>query len=827
MPCVFASVMRKSALPFPKIGSVVLLAVILAVVFFSYLPALENGFVFWDDDVHLYENITVRSLDAEHVGDIFKSTVNKIYIPLTTLSFAAEYHYFGYDPFIYHLDNLLLHLGVTALVFWLGLRLGLPAWGSGAAALLFGVHPVRVESVAWVTERKDVLYAFFYMAALLSYSRYLDFTKPDPSVQNKKSSRFLVLTTALGVLSMLAKPMALSLPLVLLLFDRFHGRRIGRGAILEKIPLILAVAGLAWVSYAAHARIPGKGVVEGFLIWSWTFVFYLRQFLFPFILVPVYRLPRPVGIFVPDYFLSVAVLCLLVFAVIRFRKHRWFIFSAAFYVLSIFFLLRYDEAKDTNIVADRFMYLPTLGFCFLLGYGFQRLLERGERTRLPARQVYAFPAVMGLVIVTGVFAAATYRQCRVWRGSISLWRHQLKIFPDEPVALNNLAAALREEEGYKKAEEVYRKSMEIRSEGLSLDSSGELMEHIRKVDDVIGLYAKAIEARPDFIDSYYHLGNLLGDIGRIPEAVEAYKKTLSLDYTYKDAHFSLGSLYQKAGDSSQAIFAFDQTIGLYPRDEDVYVSVISAYNEALKENPGNAAYRRAREKAMDRFMRLVNGRPARATSFFNLGYLYGEMGDFTRAVSAYQMALDINPNHGKALYNLGNLYRDKGRLAEALAMYQRTVKADPGKSDAFLSMGAIYDRRGNRELAKENFQKAIKADPRNARAWFNLGYVEEQAGILQKALDFYQKSIKLDPGNTEAHYNLGNVYARKGKNQEAISSYLRAVEADPNYMDAWVNLSILSFKEGDFANAVKYCDEAVLLGYNAPQGYLNALAPYR
>ena len=143
--------MSKLSISSSKVPVFIFLAAILAIVFFSYTPALKNGFVFWDDDVHLYENITVRSLDTEHIGDIFKSTVNKIYIPLTILSFAVEYHYFGYDPFIYHLDNLLLHLGVAALVFWLGLRLGISAAGSGAAALLFGVHPVRVESVAWVT----------------------------------------------------------------------------------------------------------------------------------------------------------------------------------------------------------------------------------------------------------------------------------------------------------------------------------------------------------------------------------------------------------------------------------------------------------------------------------------------------------------------------------------------------------------------------------------------------------------------------------------------------------------------------------------------------
>jgi tetratricopeptide (TPR) repeat protein len=803
-----------------KVRSPAVLLAILAIVFVSYLPALRNGFVFWDDDAHLYENVTVRSLDAEHIGDIFRSTVNKIYIPLTVLSFAVEYRFFGYDPFIYHLDNLLLHLAVTALIFWLGLRLRLSILGSGAAALVFGVHPLHVESVAWVTERKDVLYSFFYMAALVSYCCYLNFTRSTPAVQIKKSYRFLVLTVILGVLSMLAKPMALSLPLILLLLDWFQGRKVGREAFIEKIPLLVALAGITLVSYVAHARVPGQGFIEAFLIWSWTLVFYLRQFIFPIILVPVYQLPKPIVFLSPEYFLSVAVVGLLALAMVRFRRSSWFIFSVCFYFFSIFFILRYDEGKDINIVADRFMYLPSVGFCYLLGLWFQSLWE-GRRRRL------AVTGAAGLMVLAAALSVKTYQQCRIWKDSISLWQHQLKVFSDQPAALNNLAAALRGREEYKNAEETYRTLMKIKSDGLSPNSSDEVTLNIQRVDYVRSLYQRAVLAEPDFIESYYNLGNFLGDIGKTAEAVEAYKKTLSLDYTYKDAHFSLGELYQKAGDDDQAIFAFDQTIALHPKNEDVYVMVVSAYNRALKETPKNILYYQAREKAMDGLTRLIHTGSARATSFFNLGYLYSEIGDLTRAEAAYQMALDINPGHDKALYNLGNVYRDQGRLREALAVYEKAGRANVRNSDVYLNMGTIYERQGNREKAKGYFQKAVKVDPRNARAYFDLGWIEEVSGNILGAVELYQRSIAFDSKNAEAHYNLGNSYARLNKNEQAIDSYLRAVEANPDYMDAWVNLSILSYKAGDFVGAVQYCDRAVLLGYSAPQGYLETLKPYR
>jgi len=728
--------------------------------------------------------------------------------------------FFGRDPFVYHLDNLLLHLAVVAFIFWLGLRLGLSALGSGAAALLFGIHPLHVESVAWVTERKDVLYSFFYMAALLSYSRYLDFTKSTPSIQNKKLTRFLILTVLFGILSMLAKPMALSLPLILLLLDWLHKRKIDGSAIVEKVPLVLGIIGITWVTYATHARIPGKGIIEGMLIWSWTLIFYLRQFVLPIVLVPVYQLPKPIVFFNPEYFMPVIIFCLLIIAVIRFRKHRWFIFSVAFYLFSIFFLLRYDEGKDLNIVADRFMYLPSLGFCFLCGYGFQRLWGWGNRR-------IALPAMTLVVIFVILLAVKTSQQCRIWHDSISLWKHQLQYYPNEPVALNNLAAALREKEEFKEAEAIYSKVIRIQSDGTPIDLSDEAIFNIRKVDYLIGLYRRAITSNPDFIDSYYHLGNLLKDIGRVSDAVYFYKETLKFDHKRKDVHFSLGELYQKVGDHKQAIYAYGQTLLLNSDDEDVYVEVISAYNRALKEDSTNALYIKTRRKVMDSFTRMISNKPPRATSFFNLGYLYNGMNDRSRAISAYQMVLDINPNHNNAIYNLGNIYRDQGRLSKALAMYRRTVKLNTRNSDAYLNMGSIYERQGKQKQARESFQKAIKVDSQNSRAYFNLGYIDEQEGNLRKAAELYQKSINLDPKKKEAYYNLGNIYARLRKNSQAISSYLKAVQIDYRYMDALINLSTLSFKENDFVNAVKYCDEAILLGYKAPQGYLNALAPYR
>ncbi|MBI5416133.1 MAG: hypothetical protein HZA29_04890 [Candidatus Omnitrophica bacterium] len=311
---------------FLKNRTVLILAAVLVITFVAYSPVLRGEFLLWDDDVHVLDNVTIRGLDLEHVQDMFTATVNKTYIPLTSLSFALEYRFVGYKPFLYHLDNVLLHLAVVAFVFFLGRRLGLAPPGAWVAALIFAVHPMRVESVAWITERKDVLYAVFYLAALMAYLRYLE----------RKKYFWLFLTTALGALSMLAKAMALSIPLILVLIDWFKGRPLKVATLAEKLPFLVLIGGIGWLTYSAHARIPGESVVQSALIWPWTFTFYLRQFVFPVFSVPVFRLPKPVSPANPEYLLSLLVLLAVAAAVIRFRKNKWFIFAVLFYFFRYF-----------------------------------------------------------------------------------------------------------------------------------------------------------------------------------------------------------------------------------------------------------------------------------------------------------------------------------------------------------------------------------------------------------------------------------------------------------------------------------------------------------
>lgn len=790
----------------------VLLGIFL-IVFLAYFPSLKNQFVNWDDEPHLLENQSIRYLDAEHLKKIFRESVNKTYIPLTSLSFALEYQRFGYTPFIYHLDNLILHLLVTGLIFFWAIHLGLTVNGAAIAALLFGLHPMHVESVAWVTERKDVLYSFFYMLALLSYWKYL----------KTKEKVFYFCSLLTGILSMLAKPMAVSLPLILLLCDWFYRRKIDKSALLEKAPHFLILGMLAWLTYQENMRVPGNGAGESILVWIWTFGFYLRQFIFPGVLLPIYHLPQPISLLNAEYLFAGVFFILFVALVVRFRRQRWLVFAALFYFFSIFFLLRFDETVDINVVADRFMYLPSVGFCLLAAAGWEKM----QRSQVQYRQRAKFGLVAALIVMAGILSFRTFIQCRIWQNPFTLWQYQLLFNPNEPIALNNLANAYGDTAAFEDIQKQYRTILELKRQGVTDNALKNPGGIVNKVEFVVNLYKKAINIDPKYADAHYNLAKLYQDLGELGPALELYNKVIELNPRDKDTYFNLGKLYQEQNDPQKAISAYNQTIQIDPENPDLYINVLKSLTEAVLKDKENTVYIEARGKIMEGFRNLARLNRESEVFYANLGDVYQELKDYHSAKAAYEMALDINPNYINALNNLGNTYVQMGQLKEAVILFQKVLGISPRDFHAHLNLGVVYSRLENYPKAIEFYEKTIRINPRDAQAYFQLGFIYELKGQSQKAVENYQKTVQLKPDDAEAYYNLGNVYARLNQNDKAIESYLKTVEINPNHVNAFVNLSILYSLEKDFEKAIKYCDEARVLGWDVPKEYLRGLERYR
>jgi hypothetical protein len=469
-------------------------------IFASFFPCLKAGFLNWDDDINIVENPAVRSLDVTNLKTIFTQSVQAIYIPLTTLSYAVEYHFVGYKPFLFHLDNLILHWLNVVLVLLIALRLGLPAGGALVAALVFGVHPMKVESVAWATERKDVLYAFFYLGAMLSYLLYLE----------GNSKRHYWLSVLAGLLSILSKPMALSLPLILWLLDRLYGRPLNRRAWMDKIPFFLGVIPITWITYAQHVRNPIADAGQATLIWIWTFVFYLSKFIAPLVLIPLYRMPYPVSLGQMPFVLSALAFILLAASVIVFRRNRWWTFAVGYYVFSIFFLLRFDVGVDLNVVADRFMYLPCLGLCLAFGYGAGKWAEKSGGLR-----VYGAAAVLvGLLIVK------TFLQSQIWQEPMTLWSYVIAKDPYSHVGYNNRGNIYNERDQLNEALADYNKALSINPKfARAFNNRGIIYAKAGHDHEALEDFNKAVEYKPDFEKAYYNRAVIEERFGQYAKAL--------------------------------------------------------------------------------------------------------------------------------------------------------------------------------------------------------------------------------------------------------------------------------------------------------------------
>lgn len=534
-----------------------LLAIILLTTFLFLSPALKNEFVSNDDNLHVYDNPAIRALDSAHIKQIFTHLFNPTYVPLTELSFAIEYHFVKYHPFLYHLDNLLLHLAVTALVFYFALQIGLPLRAAFVGGLLFGIHPMHVESVAWVTERKDVLYSLFYMLALCCYWKYL----------SNRNIKLYAATLIFGVLSILAKSMALSLPLVMLLCDWFHRRKFDKWMLLDKIPHFLYIIPISLVTYLVNARNPIQHGGEAILLWIWCFVFYFWKFLLPVDMVIFYRFPKPFALTTPEFALSLATFIALMIAVWHFRKHKIFIFSMAFYFLSIFFLLRLDDIKYLPPVSNRFFYLPSVGFCFLIGYWIDRWYQKSNG----AKTIAGGALTCILVVIAILLGSKASAQTQVWRSSLSFWTYELAYYPDNAMALVNRGEAYNDSRKPHLAFADFNRAIAVDPEfAEGYNSRGQIYGMSGQTDAALADFLKVIELKPHYDEAYNNIGIIYAIKKDMAKAVSYFEQAITIDPSNTEAQYNLGDYYYQQGNWQKAFSFFQNVLNINPNSAPAY-----------------------------------------------------------------------------------------------------------------------------------------------------------------------------------------------------------------------------------------------------------------
>ncbi len=624
-----------------------------------YAGVRHHDFVNYDDPAYVTENEQVRrGLTWGGLRWALGATDAANWHPLTWLSHMVDVELFGLDPGPHHLVNLLFHLLNALLVFELLRRMTGAAWRSWFVAALFALHPLHVESVAWIAERKDVLSSFFGLLALLAYAHYV--ARPEPV---RYAGVLLSFTLGLA-----AKPMLVTLPCLLLLLDvwplgRWGERRAFLQLLLEKLPfLALALASGAITLFAQQAGgalvglhavpLPARAAHAAV-----AYVKYLWRTVWPSGLAVPY--PYPTAL--PVWKVSGAVLLLLAIswlAVAQRRRRPYVLVGWSWYLVTLFPVIGIVQAGD-QALADRYSYLPLLGIFITIAWGVPDLLG-AWRPRRPALAAAA-------TIVLVALAVRTSRQVPVWHDTISLFRNALRVTAGNYVAHTYLGAALKDagdlDEALLELEAVQAMGVAFPDAPYTLGLIHEARGDGERAADS---YRQALRIKPDHMGALLQLGTWLESHGRSEEARSHYRNALPWLPGHPPQYNNLGVLLTRLGRPHEALSPLERAVALEPED-------VEAKN--------------------------------------NLGVAHLDLGHVEEAATYFTTALALEPRHRLARYNLGVAFQSAGRLAEALSHFERALELDPRSAETFAALGDTRARMGEPELAREAFERALELNP--------------------------------------------------------------------------------------------------------------------
>jgi tetratricopeptide (TPR) repeat protein len=707
------------------------------ITFIAFWQLNQCDFINFDDPEYVTENVSIENgITMEAMRWAFTTGHVANWHPLTWISHILDVQLFGLKPQWHHLTNLLFHIANTLLLFFVFHRMTKAPWKSAFVAALFALHPLHVESVAWVSERKDVLSTFFWMLTMGAYIHYVE----RPRLKNYLA---VLIFFALGLM---AKAMLVTLPFVLLLLDywplqRFEpkksaqeirtgvnkslsaNQRKGKSSIKhavqttrkeekpadhkyqwalvrpllrEKIPLLALTALSCIVTYIAQQKVgavksieafpPGVRISNAFV----SYIIYIRKMIWPDNLAVFY--PHP-GLW-PLWQVLGAILLLIAvtISVIRTAKRLpyltmgWLWFTGT--LVPVIGIVQVGD----QAMADRYTYIPLIGLFIMAAWGIPELLKkwRYRKETLFASSALILPC---LLIVT-------WTQVGYWRNSITLYDHALKVTNRNDTIYNNRGDAFCPLGNFRQA---------------------------------ISDYDRAIEINPKYAEAYNHRGVTYGKLGAQRQAIPDFEKAIEINPKYAEAYNNRGVTYGKLGAQRQAISDYDRAIEINTKYEEAY---------------------------------------------YNRGVAYGELGDQRQAISDYDRAIEINPKYAEAYNNRGAAYGMLDNLRQAIEDFDKAIEMNPKYAEAYKNRGVTYGKLGNFRQAIPDFEKAIEINPKYAEAYNNRGVVYGKLGNFRQAIPDFEKAIEINPKYAEAYKNRGVTYDKLNDQRQATEDMKTAARLD-------------------------------------------------
>jgi protein O-mannosyl-transferase len=722
---------------------IILLIIVLSVA--AFFPIFSNGFINYDDPAYVTKNLQVQSgISLQTIKWAFTSTIESNWHPLTWISHAIDYSLFGLNPAYQHGMSLFIHLLSSIILFLVLERMTKKIWLSFFVAIVFAIHPLHVESVAWISERKDVLSGLFWILTIGAYVFYCD---------SPKTLRYII-TLFMFALGLLAKPMLITLPFVLILLDYWPLKRIEFGAhssskdkrkksfslaksFQEKIPFFILTVVSSIITYIVQQR---GGSMAGAEALSFpvrmsnaivSYLLYIWKTILPVDLAIFYPHPENTLTMLEIIF-AAGVLILVSVFVWRMRiKYSYLVVGWLLFLGTLVPVIGIVQV-GLQSMADRYMYLPIIGLAIMAGWGIPQL---AARMRIPTMVI---AGIVGIIIALMVFQTRT--QAGYWKDSLTLFDHALSVTKNNHLADTNL--------------------------GVALTDSG-------KIPDAILHLRKALSLRPNEILIRSDLARALVESRQFSEALEQYKFILPRVLPDPQLRRRMGDVLADMGKTEEAIPHYQEAVRLDTSDYFSRLKMAELYAEISK-------FEEARGQC-----RIVLARDPKNSRAHNiLGIIAGRQLLNDDAIREFSEAIRLDSTNADAYNDFGVLYERMGKLTEAIEMYKKSIKVNQGQWSARLNLGVIFAGQGKYGEAETEWKQAIAANPINSDLHINLGRLYMMQNRSDEASQQFAEALQIDSNNVFTHYHFANLLMKEGRLGDAEAQYASAVRIDSTYRPA-------------------------------------------
>ena len=807
---------------FLKHKNILFIVLLVMITFGVYFRVTGFDFINFDDDNYVSKNMVVmKGISQEGLTYAFSITAEKraYWHPLTWLSHMLDCQLFGLKAGRHHLINLLLHIFNSALLFIVFHSMTRKFLQSTLIACLFALHPMSVDSVAWIAERKNVLSTLFWFLTMLTYVSYSK--KPG-------AGRFMLVMITF-ILGLLAKPMLVTLPFVLLLMDYWPLNRIRLlsgttgiqifpqksvpGIIVEKLPLLVFSLIAVFISsfslkvlgeYINTFQRPMPIRIENAIV---TYIKYIGKIIWPENLAIYYPFPFSI----PEWKVitaSIVLLALSSLVIIHIKSRPWFAVGWFWFLGTLFPVIGLVQGGLWPEMADRWAYIPQIGIFIMIAWPVSNLAtERTVRGKITI-------VVAGIILFA--MSAATWTQIGHWANSKTLFYHALSVTGKNSIVYRNLGQAYFLEQDYDSAIEYYQKALELHPEspevhtnlGLSLSKKKDSKGAIRH-------YTAAIRLKPKDSNVYVLMGTFLRNEGNPHEGLKYLRKALSIEPNNVAARHELG-------------MCLAETVGFKAGENEVL--------EALKMGPGDDAglyYVGAfygkhgkQDKAKNYLAKALKKNPGHPEANYNLGIIAVGENRTKDAEQHFLMTLTTNPKHIDAMNNLGLLYAKTSRPDKAMKQYEKALETDPQDTLVRLNLANAMLQKNQPSEAIGQFTKILEIDPSHQGARIGLTEVQRQVDIIDSGIEHTEIMLAVEPENPNLLLNMGDLYIDRGNLRKALEHYLKLYKLFPKHPGVLGKSATTYARLNDYENAVAFFKDIVTLTPDKPEGYYNVACMY-